>query len=71
MTLGNEALSVLRALADPGHGLPERLSPGETYGQSHRARIGGREVEVLPLVHPGQRAALWRDAHADWVAAER
>lgn len=60
------------------HGAKARLAsygeePG-TYGRLHRIEVGGREVMVLPLVHPRQAAALgahsksWHDRHESWVA---
>ena len=70
VTLGNEALSVIRMLAEAGHVLPDRLSPGDTYGRVHSARVDGLDLEVFPLVHPGQRAALWRETHARWIAGQ-
>lgn len=49
---------------------------GETideYGQFHKAKIEGREYQILPLVHPRQAAKLgshserWADLHGEWV----
>lgn len=44
-----------------------------SYGQLHPINVNGREVLLLPLVHPRQAAGLgahskkWRDLHTDWV----
>ncbi len=40
-----------RSLSGGGHGV------SQTHGQARRAVIGGREVALLPLYHPGRRAA--------------
>ena len=65
ITLGNEALAVAAHLLDGD--LPDRLTPDGSYGQQHAARARGTAVEVLPLVHPGQRGAAWTEAHEQWV----
>lgn len=65
ITLGNEALAVAAQLLDGD--LPERLSQDDDYGQQHRARARGTVVDVLPLVHPGQRSAAWTQTHEQWV----
>jgi uracil-DNA glycosylase len=68
VTLGNAALRVFALLADVGRTTPSTLTT-EGYGQVVRARVDGREVTWLPLVHPrsGERTPRWRDAHARWV----
>lgn len=65
ITLGNEALAVAAALLEGD--LPARLSPGESYGSRAQARLGRHSMEVLPLVHPGQRGATWTAAHDRWI----
>ena len=65
ITLGSEALAVAAALGEGD--LPLALSPGGTYGVTCTTRIEGRSIQVLPLVHPGQRAAAWRAAHDRWL----
>ncbi|WP_448613602.1 hypothetical protein [Modestobacter sp. URMC 112] len=65
ITLGNEALAVAAQLLDGD--LPDRLTPDGSYGQQHAARARGTAVEILPLVHPGQRGAGWTKAHEQWV----
>lgn len=66
ITLGNEALRVAAQLIDGT--LPTSLTAGDGYGKRHRAAVAGRTIEVLPLVHPGQRARTWTDAHERWAA---
>lgn len=45
----------------------------DTYGRPHEVTVAGRTMEVLPLVHPRQAAALgrssekWGALHAGWV----
>jgi hypothetical protein len=66
VTLGNEALAVAAALLDGD--LPTRLTAGPEYGMRHRVMARGKPVDVLPLVHPGQRGAAWTEAHQRWAA---
>jgi hypothetical protein len=65
ITLGNEALAVAARLL--GGELPARLTADDGYGRRHPAEVRGRPVEVLPLVHPGQRSAGWTRAHDAWA----
>lgn len=65
ITLGNEALAVAAALLEGD--LPSRLSPDSGYGRRVQARLGRQSMEVLPLVHPGQRGATWTAAHDRWI----
>lgn len=43
------------------------------YGRLHTIKIGGRELSLLPLVHPRQAAGLgahssaWADVHRRWI----
>ena len=67
ITLGNEALAVAAQLVTGD--LPDRLAPDEDYGRPHRATPHGRSLELLPLVHPGQRSARWTQAHERWMDA--
>ena len=69
ITLGNEALAVAAQLV-PGD-LPDRLVSNEDYGRRHRTEVHGRPVELLPLVHPGQRSARWTQAHERWMQEGR
>jgi uracil-DNA glycosylase len=73
ITLGDQPLRWFTAF----HGSHGRLSDyGEepkTYGRFHHIVIGGREMQLLPLVHPRQAAPLgshskkWTALHGDWV----
>lgn len=64
ITLGNEALAVIASLV--GSHLPHQLSSNASYGTVVRSRLQGRDVDVLPLVHPGQRSSVWTRAHEGW-----
>lgn len=66
ITLGNEALAVTAALVQAE--LPRALRADATYGLRVSGNLDGRPVDVIPLVHPGQRSARWRGAHASWSA---
>ncbi len=68
ITLGNEALAVAAALLDGD--LPSRLQPDDSYGTRHQARLRSAVLEVLPLVHPGQRSAAWLEAHDRWLHSQ-
>ena len=43
------------------------------YGQLHKALLGGREINVLPLAHPrqiaklGKSSAVWYEIHKRWL----
>jgi hypothetical protein len=65
ITLGNEALAVAAELLTGD--LPDRLVRNEEYGRRHRAALHGRPLEVLPLVHPGQRSRAWAQTHERWM----
>jgi hypothetical protein len=65
ITLGNEALAVATQLLSGD--LPQRLSANDTYGRRHPAALRGRPLELLPLVHPGQRSASWTQTHQRWI----
>ncbi|MEI8195410.1 MAG: hypothetical protein WCI73_05825 [Phycisphaerae bacterium] len=50
-----------------------RLSDFGPYGQLHKTLIGGKTMQVLPLVHPrqagqlGRSSATWFQCHAAWT----
>ncbi len=67
IALGNEALAVMASLVEGS--LPPRLVPDASYGAVLRARLQDRVLQVLPLVHPGQRASTWTTTHDRWVAS--
>ena len=69
ITLGNAALRVLRLLVEMGSGDPGPGLAQTSYGADVQARIGGRPVRWLPLVHPrsGERTPKWRQIHRRWV----
>ncbi|MBB3674370.1 hypothetical protein FHX36_000105 [Modestobacter versicolor] len=64
ITLGNEALAVAAALTTGG--LPDQLSR-PSYGRRFSVALPDRSIDVLPLVHPGQRSSSWTQAHARWI----
>ena len=43
------------------------------YGKRHKISIGGKDFEVIPLVHPRQASSLgtyssdWHDLHQEWM----
>lgn len=65
ISLGNEALSVLHAVATC-EGLPTRLSIKD-YGREGRVRLQDYSAHVYAMVHPGQRSPSWRGAHDRWI----
>lgn len=65
ITLGNEALAVAAALV--AGDLPQALIPDSGYGAGQAVTFDDRQLEVLPLVHPGQKGALWVEAHQRWM----
>lgn len=67
ITLGNEALAVAAHLLTGN--VPDRLVPDDDYGRRYRTALRGRPVELLPLVHPGQRSARWTQAHQRWISS--
>lgn len=66
ITLGNEPIKVL-ALGEP-------LRP-QTHGRRLKTELFGRQVDLLPLVHPRQSGGLgshsssWRAVHDEWLRA--
>lgn len=70
VTLGNEALAAVAAVADDVDGVPERLTP-TGYGRTGRLLVAGAPFDLLPLVHPGFRRQAanrpdWQQALAAW-----
>ena len=74
ITLGDEPLKWFTHY----YGTKSLLSTyGQTpdeYGRLHPFRLNGRELHLLPLVHPRQAAKLgshspgWNEVHAQWAA---
>lgn len=66
ITLGNEALAVLRAIANH-EGIPAKLDPAPAaYGREGRVQIEDHTARVIPCIHPGQHADVWTRAHTAW-----
>ena len=74
ITLGQEALDSVRAVADEITGVQARLQPGG-YGRAGHVVIAGTRTTFMPLVHPGFRRqitdAQWRDALDSWTAIQK
>lgn len=72
LTLGQEALSALRAIADSVSGVQERLAP-DGYAVVGELVVDGQRFDLLPLVHPGfQRKTQhekWRLTLAAWASS--
>jgi hypothetical protein len=64
VTLGQEAADVLAGIA----GLDSVvLLPTAGYGRARPINVGGRRMEWMPLVHPGNRSNQWRHRHQQWI----
>lgn len=72
ITLGQEALDAVRAVADHCTGTQERLAPTDDYGTRGELVIDSHTMGLLPLVHPGfQRQTIrpdWLHQLARWSA---
>jgi hypothetical protein len=70
VTLGNAALAVVREiLPRTGGADTQKLSSSpEGYGTPVKLKLGSRDVELLPLAHPGA-PGLYQTAHTAWVAS--
>lgn len=66
ITLGNEALGVAAALVKGQ--LPQALTTDSSYGARHVVAFDDRKLEVLPLVHPGEKGPVWIETHERWIA---
>ncbi|MBK7904632.1 MAG: hypothetical protein IPJ97_18225, partial [Proteobacteria bacterium] len=63
ITLGQEALDAIRAVADRCDGVQVRLAPSDDYGSRGHLVVGGHRMRLLPLVHPGFQR---QTARQDW-----
>jgi hypothetical protein len=74
VTLGQEALDAVRAVADRSAGVQSRLSP-DGYGTRGELVIASDTYVLLPLAHPGfERQTTrpdWKAAFAQWAEADR
>jgi len=73
ITLGQEALDAVRAVADDVGGVQTRLAP-DGYACMGTLTVGDRRFKFLPLVHPGlirqqKKGSVWRAAVDKWKAA--
>lgn len=67
VTLGNAALRVASHVLELDGPAQSALSR-DSYGVAIQAKLDGRSVEWLPLVHPrsGERTPPWPTVHATW-----
>lgn len=72
ITLGQEALGALRAVAEEVSGVQETLAP-DGYAVLGEVAIDGHRYDLLPLVHPGFRRQTvdqrWRESLEAWGVA--
>lgn len=72
VTLGQEAIDGLRAVADRTDGGQAVLRPTADYGNPGSVEVDAHTFTVVPVVHPGflrQRSPgdPWREAHNRWA----
>jgi uracil-DNA glycosylase len=74
VTLGDQPLRWFGQHFGTKARLASYSSPASAYGQLHELCIGGRELKLLPLVHPRQAAGLsahspyWAATHREWMS---
>lgn len=75
MLLGDDPIKwFLSAFSTKWTRLSDFGTTNETYGRFHEVQIAGKSVQVLPLCHPRQAAALgthcsrWNSLHSKWKA---
>ena len=75
ITLGQEALDAIRAVADRCDGVQVRLAPTDDYGTRGELVVGDHRMRFLPLVHPGfQRQTIrqdWKEQLKSWDTSAR
>lgn len=76
MLLGDAPIRwFLRAFTNEWASLSDFGSANETYGRLHEVKIDEKKIQVLPLCHPRQAAALgthssrWHSLHSGWKSA--
>lgn len=69
LTLGEEARQILLEVVDAATGLPTSALNTLDYGRPGWVDVSGRTMEWIALVHPGQRASRWVEAHRVWAAS--
>ncbi len=78
ITLGDQPiLNFLNFVADEWDWISlAELFEDRNYGEELTGLIGGRDIRVLPLVHPrqiegmGQHNPEWKERHGEWVRAK-
>jgi hypothetical protein len=77
VTLGDQPLKHFTLYHGSEEGLASYHTGGMGYGRLHPIRIDGRELQLLPLVHPRQAARLgeyspeWAELHEEWTQRAR
>ena len=75
VTLGNEALQALANIENLSPEAPaqnlQTLRDDSRYGARGKLRVNGRDVDWLPLAHPGllRGGSDWDDLHLSWEGA--
>ncbi|MFZ4525730.1 MAG: hypothetical protein ACOYOE_09320 [Chlorobium sp.] len=73
ITLGDQPLQWFTKYFGSKTKLSDYGDSFDQYGLLHDIRIAGRDMQLLPLVHPRQAAKLgshsakWADLHESWV----
>jgi uracil-DNA glycosylase len=73
LTLGDEPLRWFASIFGAHKALAAYGDAPETYGRLHPIDVGGRRMQLLPLVHPRQAARLgthsqkWAALHEQWM----
>jgi uracil-DNA glycosylase len=73
ITLGDQPLRWFPSSHGSHAALSEYGQTPEDYGRLHQFRVAGRNVGLLPLVHPSQAAGLgshssgWAELHKQWL----
>jgi uracil-DNA glycosylase len=73
ITLGDQPLKHFTLYHGSEESLASFAAAGMEYGRAQPLRIGGRELRLLPLVHPkvaarlGAYSAEWAARHAEWT----
>ncbi|MFM2183141.1 MAG: hypothetical protein RJB61_1435 [Actinomycetota bacterium] len=73
VTLGEEARSVLAAIADTASGpatvtLTRGATAERSYGRRGEVLVARRRMEWLALKHPGNSDPYWTRLHDEWTA---
>jgi hypothetical protein len=73
MTLGDQPLKWFTHHYGTETALSKSGKTHETYGRLHPFKVNGRDLQLLPLVHPrqavklGSHSLIWADLHNQWI----